>query len=102
MQTRCCLLCGSRNTYAVSSRAKVKCDAEGKVMKDTEGNALEIMCRKCRTCGKYYFEETEPQLERLPKEMQALVKHTRAYMESKKNASKEVAEDVQEMPEKNG
>jgi hypothetical protein len=99
MQSKTCRLCGSKFTYAKSSRNKVKVGEDDKVVRDEDGKEVMLECRHCRNCGKDYYEDTKPNLEKLPKEMQELIKHTKAYMENRnKDASQEVAENVQTVP----
>jgi hypothetical protein len=50
--------CGSTHTYAVPSRAKTKVGEDGKVVLDEEtGEPMKIMCRRCRNCGKDYYDD---------------------------------------------
>lgn len=102
MQSKSCRLCGSRFTYAKSSRNKTKVDENDKVVRDENGVEVMLECRHCRNCGKDYYEDTKPDVAKLPKEMQALIKHTKEYMENRnKNVSEEVAKDVQEVSKAN-
>lgn len=57
MFSRACINCGSRFTYAVPSRARMKKDANGKIEGDGKGNPIQIMCRRCRNCGEDYYED---------------------------------------------
>jgi hypothetical protein len=49
--------CNSRNTYAVPSKAIVKTDEGGKVELDEMGVPVKTMCRRCRNCGQYYYDD---------------------------------------------
>jgi hypothetical protein len=57
MFNRSCLNCGSRFTYAVPTRARIKKDANGKIEEDDKGNPIKVMCRRCRNCGEDYYED---------------------------------------------
>lgn len=84
MFNRNCLHCGSRYTYAVPSRAKIKVGEDGKVMADEQGLALKVMCRRCRNCGLDYFEDDRAAKNRAPSETeQKMLEAVRKYQEDK-------------------
>jgi hypothetical protein len=62
MINKSCINCGSRFTYAVPSRNKVKVGPDDKVMRDSEGREIILKCRKCRSCGDDYYDDSTPKL----------------------------------------
>jgi hypothetical protein len=62
--------CRSTHTYAVPSRAKTKVGEDGKVVLDeVTGEPVKIMCRRCRNCGRDYFDEgNDNRVSSLPKD----------------------------------
>jgi len=68
--------CNSTYTYAVPTRAHVKTGEDGKVILDAEGYPEKIMCRRCRQCGKDYYDDNKfiPKAPRSDTEMGALMR----------------------------
>jgi hypothetical protein len=57
-----CPGCGSRFTYAVPSRNKVKVGPDDKIMRDESGREIMVKCRRCRSCGDDYYDDMIPKL----------------------------------------
>ena len=83
MFNRTCVHCGSRFTYAVPTRSKIKVDADGKMEADENGFAIKIMCRRCRNCGEDYFEDQRAPNRLVTDVEQKMLEAVRKYREDK-------------------